>query len=200
MRKLIKVDNLNNEKNNLESHYYIHPGMSCGSYYHANNKHKFIGENKEEVDRLIYIIEKLNIANVEKLNDTSFIFEGINRKAQKFIFKLCRYTRMDFTNNILSITEKGIKNGLQPHNALLIGHYDDKISKTYYRDDMDIVPISSYSIPKKGYATFNEFKDRFNKSGQINSVYKSNRSIDINKLKTLIKQDNLIEAEKLIIK
>lgn len=184
--------------NNNDDIYYIHPSMSCGDGFQKTLKHTFKG-TKEQVDLLVTIIKEFDICELNIIDELSFSFKSKKQKIQRFVFKLCRYIRNIDLLEILKVTKKCIDLNIPVYNSFLIGHYCKEDFK-YYNSNMDIIIISRYSKTRKLFKTKEDFLERLNKKGLINSIYKSSR-YNINKiLISLVKDEKYKEAEALLLK
>lgn len=197
MVEIYKVDKNNNVLNSSNSRYVITKYISCGSYFHSNKKHMFKSDKKEDIEILLFIIEKLNICKISNITPNSFIFEAINLRTQKFIFKLCRYVRSEDMFSILLTIKEMIDNGVKPYNSVYLSHFKNQYLNGYYRN-MDLFNIE-YGYVKKGFKDFESFKSNLLKSGLIQSIFHINRNLNKNNLYDLVIQNKFIEAEKYIL-
>ncbi len=139
--------------------------FNCGDGYKDGLLHRFKGD-EEDVKLLLPLLlrfsKKKELVKLTEITPKSFVFACKQVKAQKMIFKYCRYVRQDSNIEMLKTINLMLQNPkIKPYNALLLGHYIDNYS--YYSDGRDIVRLQSQHIFKVDYTFRNwqQFIDRF---------------------------------------
>lgn len=185
--------------NSSGSTYTISVGMNCADNYHIGTKHTFKGTEKE-VDKLLFIIEKLNLCTkLERKDAFSFVFESKDNKIQKFIFKICRYIRNSAMEGILDTAIECINAGVKPYNALLIGHFYKKTIE-YYRASNDILPLStSNNYAYTGFYKEEDFIKKVTYSDYINNIYESESRFSDSKVREYLKEKQYKEASNYLL-
>ena len=178
--------------------YPLNAALTCANTYHDGKAHMLKDVKTERIDKLLQLINALNLTSVEVIDENSFKFESKNARKHRFIFKLCRYVRSESIFKIIETAIEAMEQGVKPYNAILIGHYIDE--PKYYVNHMDIINKASWRIGfiTKGYKTEKEFIARFTGGRMINSIFTSIRSAECNNILTLVRNKEYLAAEKIL--
>ena len=183
MAHLLKLIDTNGNKASGYN-YSLNGSMSCGDSYKNGKSHLFVG-NKTQVEILLDIINRFKLPDVKlsEIKETSFIFSSDNLKQQVFIFRLCRYIRLNNLMKILKITiELNSKNKLAIYHSFVLAHHIQAISENHsgpsgFINGSDLL----YMHPKNinfSFNTYKEFLDYLNKCVAYSYIFYSEVSYD----------------------
>lgn len=220
---------------NKKSEYKVyHQSNSylCGDSYNVRKYQQFvldgIFEDREYIKELIFLIKSLKMTRVFNIRKNSFIFGPYKRYntekysvkkirffTTKFTFRLCRYTRTKTHIDIVLLTNKMIREGVLPINALLLSHIYLLNSNNMYnlRFGNDVIsspePFSQssstiYLLYKSKESFISSFESNGRSYGAITSFYKMKSIVNKNEfmqeLNSLLKDEKYLEAESFYIK
>ena len=171
------------KKTDKLAEYYISQ-KNCSSGFH-NIHGQYIFDNRKEdnqlENRLANYMKACGLkVNINKQGRLVFWAGPGTGCLQRMMFKLVRYQGKSGTRKILETTLDAFESGVDPYNALMIGHcYSDKIP--YYSPSMDIVGrIEGGYVPHRVKST-DYITERCKGRTVINSVFKKSMNAQVKK-------------------